>query len=232
MKKLYDKNRRLACLYACLLMAAVLLDGLISAAMPHNGQPTNSPVAPCIPTKFLHFSAFGNNGRVSIGWKVSNEKDQFEYIIERSMDGIDFMPVGTLVYKESISPVNNYSFTDLIPVVNQINYYRVRSIDINGHTALSPVVKVKLATPVGSLVIGPSPADTSATLSLVSRARGTVSIRLISNTGHSCWHLHYSVIAGPNVLILDGLEKLANGAYTVQCIDGKKTNHVPLLIQH
>ncbi len=53
-------------------------------------------------TKFLLFSAAGGNGKVSIGWKVINEKDQFEYIIERSVDAVDFMPVGTLVSRPGV----------------------------------------------------------------------------------------------------------------------------------
>jgi hypothetical protein len=220
-KKLYINSGRLPCLYACLLLMALFVNGPVLRAMPD-----------FTPTKFLRFSAFGNNGRVSIGWKVSNEKEQFEYVIERSADGVDFTPVGTLVYKQSIRPVNNYSFTDLIPVLNQVNYYRVRSIDVNGRSAFSKVVKVKLSTPVGSLNIGPSPADESANLSLVSKARGTVSIRLINSSGRACWHLHYSVITGSNVLVLDGLEKLPEGPYTVQCVDGKKTRQLQLIIKH
>ena len=238
MKKLYSNSGRLPRLYACLLLTALFVNGPVLKAIP--GHPVAGRKASdsltysgnYIPTKFLRFSAFGNNGRVSIGWKVTNEKEQFEYVIERSADGVDFTPVGTLVYKQSIKPVNNYSFTDLIPVLNQVNYYRVRSIDVNGRSAFSKVVKVKLSTPVGSLTIGPSPADESANLSLVSKARGTVSIRLINSTGRTCWHLHYSVITGSNVLVLDGLEKLPEGAYTVQCIDGKKTRQLQLMIKH
>ena len=221
MKKLYSNSGRLPCLYACLLLTALFVNGPVLRAMPN-----------FTPTKFLRFSAFGNNGRVSIGWKVSNEKEQFEYVIERSADGVDFTPVGTLVYKQSIRPVNNYSFTDLIPVLNQVNYYRVRSIDVNGRSAFSKVVKVKLSTPVGSLNIGPSPADESASLSLVSKSRGTVSIRIVNQSGRSCWHLHYSIVAGPNILLLDGLDKLPAGAYTVQCVDGRKTKQVQLMVQH
>jgi hypothetical protein len=182
--------------------------------------------------KFLHFSAAGSNGKVCIGWKVTNEKDQFEYIIERSVDAVDFVAVGTLVSRPDLSTTNNYNFTDLSPVANRPNYYRIRSVDIKGHAAFSGIAKVKLSTPVGSLIIGPSPADASASLSLVSKTSGTVSIRLLNTAGRPCWHLHYGVRAGTNVLLLDGLEKLPGGAYTVQCNDGKKLRQVQLLIRH
>ncbi len=182
--------------------------------------------------KFLLFSAAGSNGKVSIGWKVTNEKDQFEYIIERSVDGVDFMPVGTLVSRPAFSNTNNYSFTDLAPVVNRANYYRIRSVDIKGGSAFSSIVKVKLSTPVGSLFITPSPADASATLNLVSKTSGTVGIRLLNTAGRLCWHLHFSIRAGANVLLLDGLEKLPEGMYTVQCNDGRKIKHLQLLIRH
>ncbi|MBS1563659.1 MAG: hypothetical protein JST39_04685 [Bacteroidetes bacterium] len=239
MKRSLPKIDCLSGLSAGLIMAALLLHTPGAQASPtcryshlrgDNGivrrAAFNSPM------RFLKFSARGSNGRVSIGWKVTNEKDQFEYIIERSVDGVDFVPVGTLIYKATITPVNNYSFTDLVPVVNQTNYYRVRSLDVKGNSTFSPVVKVKLSTPVGSLSANPVPADESASLSLVSKSRGTVSIRILNQAGRACWHLHYSVVAGPNLLMLDGLRKLPSGNYTIQCIDGRKTKNVPLAIQH
>ena len=238
-KKRYTINDRLHGLSACLLLPALLLQVHFSQASPLHSSATIPGdtttlrhIAFFTPIRFLRFSATGDNGRVSIGWKVANEKDQFEYIIERSVDGTDFIPVGTLVYKTTITPVNNYSFTDLVPVVNHINYYRVRSLDINGRSTLSRVVKVKLSTPVGALILNPSPADESASLSLVSKSRGTVSVRIINKSGRACWHLHYSIVAGPNLLLLDGLDKLPEGDYTVQCIDGRKTKQVALQIQH
>jgi hypothetical protein len=95
------------------------------------------------------------------------------------------------------------------------------------------VVKVKLSTPVGSLFILPSPADASASLSLVSKTSGTVGILLLNTAGRLCWHLHFSIRAGTNVLLLDGLEKLPDGMYTVQCNDGrKKIKQLQLLIKH
>jgi hypothetical protein len=238
-KKRYTKNNCLRRLSACLLASILLLQIhfsqasplYASAAIPGNTITIHQPVF-FAPMRFLRFSATGDNGRVSIGWKVTNEKDQFEYIIERSVDGIDFMPVGTLIYKTTITPINNYSFTDLVPVVNHINYYRVRSLDVNGRSTLSRVVKVKLSTPVGALVLNPSPADESASLSLVSKSRGTVSVRIVNKSGRACWHLHYSIVAGPNLLLLDGLDKLPEGDYTVQCVDGRKTRQVALQIHH
>ena len=221
-----------------LLLTALLLQGnLLNASPAYSSHTIPGDTATVrstrfTPIRFLHFSAYGGNGRVSIGWKVTNEKDQYEYIIERSVDGVEFMPVGTLIYKSTITPINNYSFTDLVPVVNHVNYYRVRSLDVNGHSSLSRVVKVKLSTPVGALILNPSPADESASLSLVSKSRGTVSIRIINTAGRICWHLHYSIVAGPNVLLLDGLNKLPEGKYTVQCVDGKKTKLVSLTIRH
>jgi len=234
----YTKNNSLQPIPGFLLLATFLLQAIVSHAFPvhlsTSGQNSITTIRQPYfgPIRFLHFSATGSGGRVSIGWKVANEKDQFEYIIERSVDGVDFMPVGTLVYKTSITPINNYSFTDMVPVVNHVNYYRVRSLDVNGHSTLSGIVKVKLSTPVGALIINPSPADESASLSLVSKSRGTVSIRIVNASGRTCWHLHYSIVAGPNLLLLDGLDKLPNGDYTVHCIDGKKARRMPLLIRH
>jgi len=228
--------------FACLLITLLQLKGTASKALPFTASKAIVHVLidttaskrsnTSTPIRFLRFSAFGNNGKVSIGWKVTNEKDQFEYIIERSVDGVDFIPVGTLIYKSSITPANNYSFTDLAPVVNRPNFYRVRSIDVKGNATISKVAKVKLSTPVGALILNPSPADESASLSLVSKSRGTVSIRIVNQSGRTCWHLHYSIVAGPNILLLDGLDKLPAGAYTVQCVDGRKTKQVQLMVQH
>src|SRR5437868_497864 len=104
--KPYPKSGALSCLYACLLLTIILVTVPAVQASPFNTLNTvsYSPVdsasvsrpRPLSPIRFVRFRAFGSNGRVSIGWKVSNEKDQFEYIIERSADGVGFVPVGTL----------------------------------------------------------------------------------------------------------------------------------------
>jgi hypothetical protein len=81
-----------------------------------------------LPVELTHFSATSeNNGQVLCQWTTSSEKDNKEFIIQRSKNAIDFFDIGQI---ESIGNTNSnhqYSFTDKKPE-SGLSYYRLKII--------------------------------------------------------------------------------------------------------
>lgn len=64
-----------------------------------------------LPIKLEYITVRSDGNKVTVLWKVSLEDNVDRYVIERSVDGIDFVEVG------SVKPTGvntNYSFTDLV----------------------------------------------------------------------------------------------------------------------
>jgi len=144
---------------------------------------------------FLAVSATGNAGKTMISWKMGSEENMLEYVVEKSVDGVSFVPLGTLLYQFPVSGTNDYQFTDFVPVANGNTYYRIRALDNSGRSFYSNIVSVRLSAAAGALAISPNPAVESASLGVVSSVNGQAEIRLLDMTGHSCWQKRYTVNA-------------------------------------
>jgi uncharacterized delta-60 repeat protein len=82
-----------------------------------------------LPLQFLSFTAqkCGNNN-VCLIWKTANEQNVSHFEIERSVDGISYYKIGSMLALNQSS--NSYSFTDnnLSTTVGKY-YYRIKQID-------------------------------------------------------------------------------------------------------
>lgn len=75
-----------------------------------------------------------------LSWKVAQEKDLGEYIIERSNDGVHFFSIGTQ------QAVNSYLQTNYVFYDKQagtgLNYYRLKMVEKTGETRNSKIIAI------------------------------------------------------------------------------------------
>ena len=105
---------------------------------------------------FISVNAFQKNKNILVEWKVENENNIDHYEIDHSVDGVQFLlreDKNALGLKE-----NSNSYLDENPVSGN-NFYRVRGIDKNGNTVISPVVKVFIETLKASISILSNPVE-------------------------------------------------------------------------
>lgn len=113
-----------------------------------------------LPVSLISFNAFKQNNDVKLNWSSENESNLSRFEIQRSMDGVNFITVGT-VPAHNRSGRNTYTFTDLVsqlnpPPVGHL-YYRLRSIDLDGKSKLSTIARISLTDPNSTISIGPNP---------------------------------------------------------------------------
>ncbi len=116
-----------------------------------------------LPVSFIGLLANRNNDNsVMLKWDVTEELNVQEYQIERSDNGSYFTTVGSVQAKGK----SLYAFTNT-NVPSQTVFYRIRSVDLDGHYKLSGVVKLSGTAAdsySNSLLLYPMPAQDEVTI--------------------------------------------------------------------
>jgi hypothetical protein len=105
-----------------------------------------------------------------------------QYEVERSDDGNHFSKAGAV--KANNNAATNYSWTDVNPG-NGLNYYRIKSIDINDKIEYSKIVKVQNSKNISQdIMIFPNPIiNKTINLRFISQPKGMYYIRIIDQLG-------------------------------------------------
>lgn len=90
-----------------------------------------------LPVHFISVKAFRQTSGNEVQWNVGQEENLLNYVVERSADGRSFTATGTV----TASGRNAYAWIDIAPLPGK-NYYRIRSVDIDGTAKYSSVVMV------------------------------------------------------------------------------------------
>jgi hypothetical protein len=104
------------------------------------------------PVVFGGISASEANSFVKLNWNIETETNTNNYIVERSVNGDNFVQVGTLKANKSA----NYIWIDNTPN-NGVNYYRIRATDNNGTYQYSTIVRINVGKTKSGLNVYPNP---------------------------------------------------------------------------
>ncbi len=96
-----------------------------------------------LPVQFMSFEATLLSGSTGyLHWITLEEKDTDYFQIERSDDGINFFPVGTMKAGGNSDALLEYSFYDPSPVQGTV-YYRIAEYDKDGEVSYSVIRSLK-----------------------------------------------------------------------------------------
>ncbi len=136
-----------------------------------------------LPVTFTSIKAYKQDKNINVEWRVSNENNIKEYQAEKSVNGKDFTTLA------SVKPTNNqggsavYVQPDTKPVTGD-NYYRIRSVDMNGAISYTTIVKVSIADIRQEINIHPNPiTDGQIHLQFINEPAGKYGLRLLNNLG-------------------------------------------------
>lgn len=114
--------------------------------------------ASTLPVKLEFFRAAYDNNSLLVSWRTSAETNNKEFILQRSVNGIQFRDLTTIptaaLNGTSTSDLD-YAFTDQNPQQG-VNYYRLVQIDIDGKREVSSTVTVT-SNGISKLSAYPSP---------------------------------------------------------------------------
>ena len=111
-----------------------------------------------LPLQLLSFTGSLQNNVTLLKWVTTNEINISHFVIERSINGIDFIKIGSQPAKGNNNNNNNYTYNDY-DAANQMSsivYYRLKIVDVSGSFSYSQIVSVKFAS-FYTMLVHPNP---------------------------------------------------------------------------
>jgi hypothetical protein len=172
-----------------------------------------------LPVKLINLSAIYNTDKnvIDISWSTLSEENNDYFTIEKSINGVNFKPIGKVEGNGNSSSLIEYSLRDVSPSNNQVVYYKLLQTDFNGETTQSGLVSVKTKT-IESTHLIQNPIVNKAELKIESLSNQNVSINVYNMTGNIVGTFKQKLYKGNNYMALD-LSNLSEGLYMLNIID-------------
>jgi hypothetical protein len=169
-----------------------------------------------LPASFINLSAKTSGGSNIISWTTSAEINIDRYEVDRSGDGRNFIPVG------SVTPIENgtthsYQFVDAQPLAGS-NYYKIVIVDRDRKTHASPALTVG-GNNSHTAIIKAFSSGSSVYTTVQSAIAQNMQIQIISSMGSTIWKGTRRVDAGTSTLSLP-VTIAATGVYHLQMTNG------------
>jgi hypothetical protein len=182
-----------------------------------------------LPLQNLSFTAQLYNKSVQLQWSFTSNGDEDGYVLERSIDGIQFSPIenGNIIFANHTITKTTYD-NNLPPNINHI-YYRLKIVDKIGNAQLSNIIKVKMSND-NSISIYPNPTSELINISLSPLfLNKPLTIKITNSLGQVV-----KLISLPkaNSVIQVDLKDLSSGTY--QCMimqNGNSINNTPIQVK-
>jgi hypothetical protein len=179
--------------------------------------PGSSP----LPVRFGSLHAKLVNNAAEISWETYSEENISHYEVQRSSNGQDFSNAG-LVLSQNVAEKNSYSFTDNRPLQGK-NYYRVRSVDIDGKYLYSVVVIIHTGVNEtnNTLQVYPNPVKgSSVNVQFSGMEKGTYTVQLFNMSAAPVYKQQLNYTGGVYSQQLKLPETLKQGVYTMLITNG------------
>jgi hypothetical protein len=160
----------------------------------------------------LEFNGKLVNSDGHLNWKTENEQNVSSFIVERSTNGTQYFPVGTLSANNT-SGRQQYQFTDpeITSLGASIIYYRLRQTDFDGKAAYSRIIALTIDK--SSLVLlYPNPVSNQANVTITVDRSEKILARVVSQSGAVVKQYTWSATSGSSSYSID-VSTLAKGIY-------------------
>jgi len=135
-----------------------------------------------LPVKFSDVKAYSKQNGVQIDWTNLTESNLVNYIVERSVNGVDFIVINQVAPRSNTADKEMYSSFDASPV-SGANFYRIKAIETDGKIIYSKLLKVSIGTTVKGLSLFPNPVTNNIVTIGFSGAKGQYIMRIINAAG-------------------------------------------------
>ncbi|MEM7035492.1 MAG: T9SS type A sorting domain-containing protein [Bacteroidota bacterium] len=174
-------------------------------------------VPPCfLPIEFFELYGEQQDATVKLDWLTRFEVQTDEFIVERSILGQAFEPLGQRDAAGYTTDDRWYNFIDRQPAIGP-NKYRIRAVDLNGAITLSNEVTVNFMSESGLISLYPNPvqSQTGFTVEYFAARGGELGIEIIDLYGRTIGQNQVSLQDGFNTFTYD-TRSIAGGTYFVR----------------
>jgi Zn-dependent metalloprotease len=172
-----------------------------------------------LPVNCLDFRAIKAPNAVNLNWRVSDERNNSHFEIERSTDGVNFSKIGEV--RASSTNNGQYSYSDNAIGGLRNAYYRLKQVDVTGEfkylcTVLYVSLDGKNVFTVGNIY--PNPGSNNAVVNITTSEKRRIRVEYVNMAGQVLnWHTE-QLPAGTTRVALK-VNAFAAGSYLVQFKD-------------
>jgi hypothetical protein len=182
-----------------------------------------------LPSSKLDLSAVVLNSNVKLNWNTTEELKIARYVVERSIDGIQFSVIASVPSKGD--GCFSYQLADNLQAFSGLDiYYRIRQEDINGKSRYSGIVPASIKL-VNKITITPNPFSSFIRLQIPVDKKGQADIYIINAAGGVVYSKKVELNEGQTRLPVDGLDHLPNGLYFLEVRRGNLIHREKMLKQ-
>jgi hypothetical protein len=152
-----------------------------------------------------------------LSWTSYDETTATNFTVQRSVDGVNYSSIGTVAGTGTNSTVT-HSFTDIDPISDVPNSYRLLWTDGSGNIAFSNVVALAATTNSTVVAVTPNPFRDQVTVRMNLSQTEPVSIRVLDSKGAVLRQVQVQGVKGTNAFDVDGLSGLPVSVYFIQVL--------------
>ncbi len=181
-----------------------------------------------IPVTLLSFDARPNGKNIILNWATSTEINNKGFVIERSINGIDFEKIGWIDGNGNSNTLTKYQFIDNFVQPNVVYHYRLRQTDIDNREKFSEIRQAKIKGSDIEVSISPNPAKDQLKI-FIAGVLGTTDINLINTQGQivRSWKKVHATNS-PAILDISGF---ASGMYMLHILMPQSSKVEKLIIR-
>ena len=189
-------------------------NGTSTAAAGANGRVIVT-VNTVLPVKLSNIKAFEKQTGVQIEWTAYSEENLSKYQIERSVNGSLFTAIGEVTARNSLSETK-YDFFDSNPLQG-VNFYRIKSIDIDAKYGFSNIVKINLDKRVKDVTIYPNPVIGGyVSFQSADLSKGNYSVKVFNTAGQQVYKQRFTHSGGAIGQTIHLPAGIKSGMYSMQ----------------
>lgn len=146
-----------------------------------SGSPMTAATCSSLPISLMQFTGQLIRGQILLDWHTAQEQNSLHFIVEKSTDGNRFYQIGTVQAAGNSITRKDYGFTDR--QVNELNYYRLKLSDRDGHHEYSRTILVRDPGAVQQVWVINNPFGSTLDIRLAKQSQDPVTFELHSLNG-------------------------------------------------
>jgi len=187
-----------------------------------------STLTAILPIRGIWLEAIRQGNDVRLNWHTETELNSDHFVVEKSLDGRLYQPIGQVNASGNSSSTRYYGFIDQ-NAAERVLFYRLRLVDADASYTFSPVRMVfKSGTAFSDLRVFPNPASGQIRIALGQALTVQSNVLLINNLGQRVRQL---VLASGEQIAEMNIQGLPAGTYTLLVTGGSVNRSQRLIIR-
>lgn len=180
------------------------------------------------PVKLVSFTGKIAGRQTKLFWSTAVEENSNRFEIERSMNGLEFIKIGSLKTKDNSSSLTQYSFNDISPLAGN-NYYRLKQVDNDGKFTYSKIINIMNIGDKSALKVYPNPAKSKLVLEKNEAFELGAFVSISNMLGQVI--STSAILGGFNQYMLE-TSGLSNGTYLLNIIERNRSTTIKISVAH